>query len=168
MIETLDYVEVPVRAQALGLPTPTGLCLLPRNFESAEPDDQLVEESSAADVRALLREADIPYERLDSAEDPFPAVSEHAVEWLGPVLFLAGAELSKNPELLNVALGVIANYVTDWFKGVRGEKKVKLDVVVEVSPERTYKRVHYEGPVEGLNEFTDTVRAALPQAESDE
>jgi hypothetical protein len=66
--------------------------------------------------------------------------------------------LSQNPHVISVALGVVSNYLTDWFKGIPGSKKVRLDVVVEQTEGQTYKRIHYEGDPEGLNELARIVR----------
>jgi hypothetical protein len=55
--------------------------------------------------------------------------------------------------LLSIALNVIANYATDFFKGIPRRKKVVLDVIVEDKTGRRSKKIHYEGEAEGLKEI---------------
>ena len=50
----------------------------------------------------------------------------------------------------SIALNIISNYLTDWFKGAFGNNKVKLDIVIEATG---CKRIHYEGNVEGLKQI---------------
>jgi len=45
-----------------------------------------------------------------------------------------------------------------FFKGITGERKVRLDVVVEEEPDRKYRRIRYEGPPAGLQTIVDIVR----------
>lgn len=53
----------------------------------------------------------------------------------------------------------LSNYLIDFFKGVSGRKVVKVDFVVEVSGEGTYKRLSYEGDVEGIKDLFNTIQA---------
>ena len=69
--------------------------------------------------------------------------------------------LSQNPNAISVAIGVISNYLTDWFKGTVGDKRVRLDIVVEIEGSK-YKRVHYDGNVEGLRELPKILREVRP------
>jgi len=63
--------------------------------------------------------------------------------------------LSQNPHLLSLALNVIANYATDFFKGLPGRNKVVLDVVVEDKTQKRSKKIHYDGAIDGLKEINE-------------
>ena len=157
-IELFDFADVEERARTLGCQIPAGIALLPRNFEQAESKDDFLHESSAPTIRILFRSNGIEETPLEGEGERFPQISEKAFrEWLGPTLFCGAALLSQNPEIISVALGVISNYLTDWFKGIPGEKNAKLNIVVETR-KRTCKRIHYEGPVSGLQELPKIVR----------
>jgi hypothetical protein len=158
-IQEEDFVDVMQRAQELGCRVPTGLAILPRNFESAASKDQLLHESEAPTVRILWRRAGLEETPIEPEGERFPQISEKSFEeWVGPTIFASAALLSENPALVSVAFGVISNYLTDWFKGTPiGLRKVRLDVVIEAG-KREYKRLHYEGPVEGLQELAAVVR----------
>jgi len=55
-------------------------------------------------------------------------------------------------------LSVLSNYITDFFKGVPGQKTVKLDIVVERNGDMSCKKISYEGDVNGLILFVDVIR----------
>ena len=116
-IEITDYLDVGQRASELGLKAPEGLCILPRRFGSAKDVAELVHESSALDLKTLFREADLPVTVYQPDGTKIPYLQENDIVWVGPVLFVSYAALSENPHILSVALSVIANYVTDLFKG---------------------------------------------------
>ncbi len=157
-IQQFDFVDVGEKAKALDCNIPTGIALLPRNFESAESKDDLLHESSAPTVRVLFRNNGIIETPLEREGETFPQISEKAFEeWIGPTIFVTSALLSQNPHIISVALGVISNYLTDWFKGVPGGRDAKLDIVVEEG-KKSYRRIHYEGHVSGLKELVQIVR----------
>ena len=59
---------------------------------------------------------------------------------------------------MSVALNVIADYITNFFRGISGERVVKLSIIVEKTDKKTCKRISYDGPVEGLNDLLELVR----------
>ena len=78
---------------------------------------------------------------------------------MGPTIFISTSLLTQNPTLVNVALSVLANYVTDFFKGHLGEHTVSVNLVLESvtkhgeDEERSYKRVNLKGSVSDLNKL---------------
>lgn len=158
-IQQEDFVNVVQRARVLGCRVPTGLALLPRNFDSATSKDQLLHESEAPTVRILWRRARLEETPIEPEGERFPQISEKSFEeWVGPTIFASAALLSQNPAVVSVALGVISNYLTDWFKGTAMDRrKVRLDVVVETGKSQ-YSKLHYEGPVEGLQDLAAIAR----------
>lgn len=158
-IQMSEYIDVKERALELGCSAPTKLAILPRNFETAKSKDELVHESSAPTVRVLWRQAGISETRIEKEGDKFPYVKEMAFqEWLGPVIFVSTSLLSQNPHVIEVALGVISNYLTHWFRGIAGDKVARLDIVVEETKKKRYRRIRYEGNAEGLQTLPRIVR----------
>lgn len=151
-----EYPSVAERADALGVRRPTGLTMLPRNFATANAGDDLLAEATDSAVRTLWRQADLEEERLDSPEAPFPRLSEHHADWIGPTIFVSSALLSESSALVAVALGVITNYVTDLFKGVPGRHTASLKVVVE-RKNGDCVSVAYKGPATKIGEIMDAV-----------
>ena len=157
-IELYEYVDVKERALQLGCNVPTQLALLPRDFEVAKTKDELVHESSVPAIRVLWQQAGVIETRIEKEGSKPPTLSEKGIEgWIGPVIFVSASLTSQNPYAISVALGVISNYLTDWFKGVPfSERVVKLDIVKETK-DRQYMGIHYEGPPQGLEQLPDII-----------
>lgn len=159
MIQIKNFIDVKNKCKKLGCNLPTNLTILPRNFVSAESKDQLLNEGTATTVKVLLRNAGIKETPLEKTGEKINGIVEEGFDWIGPTLFLSSALLMQNQLLIDLALGVIANYLTDFFKGIPDEKKnVKLNVVIETKT-GNHKEVKYEGPVEGLKEVPKVVRS---------
>src|SRR5947209_370171 len=132
-IEITDYLDVEQRSSDLGLKAPEGACILPRRFASAKDAGELCHESSALDLKTLFREADLPITVYQPDGEKIPYLQENDITWVGPVLFFSYAAVSQNPHIISVALSVIANYVTDLFKGLPQPARVRLSVVIETT-----------------------------------
>ena len=145
VIQVTNYVNVKDRALELACNIPTGIALLPINFDSAKSNQDLIYESSASTVRALLREAGIKETKIENEGDKFLVKQEKSFDWIGPTLFIGASIVSNNPDLISITEGIISNYLTDYFKGFYGHRKVKLDIIIEKKKDREYKRVKYEG-----------------------
>ncbi|MCI0485918.1 MAG: hypothetical protein L0229_04880 [Blastocatellia bacterium] len=159
-IQITDYVNVAERAKELGCNVPTGIALLPRNFDTVASKDDLIHESSVADIRILWRQAELNETRIEKEGDKLPQAQEKSFEWVGPIIFVSALYFSQNPQGVSIALNIISNYLTGFFKGIPGNKKVRLDVVVEQTKSQKCLKVHYEGDVEGLAEVSKVIREA--------
>lgn len=148
-----EFIDVDGRAVALGLDVPTGLCFLPLNLADAPTADSFLYESEITTLRVLFRQAGITETRLEPSGARIPVLSQKGIDLVLPTLFVAGALLTENPELVNVALGVVANYVTDFFRGMGGEKRVRFSIVVKDKATGSYKRFKYDGDPAGVREF---------------
>jgi hypothetical protein len=160
-ITVSSYIDVARRAEELNLLIPKTLAVLPRNFKTAETAAELKDESSAVAVQQLWREAGLPVERFDSPDDPLPAVAEHSVNWIGPTIFIGAGLVSENSALIDIALGVIADYVHELFGRLPGKRRVKLEVVMEREGEAVSKRITYDGDADGLEALLPAVKEAL-------
>lgn len=149
------------RLQELGCIQPQGLALLPANLDTADSIGHLVQAPEAATVAKLVTQAGLPPSDLWTKEDRPPYIQHNAFEWVGPALFIPAALLAQNPACVSIAVGVIANYVTDFLRGVAGDKKVTLDIVVEPTEAGPCKRVRYEGPPEQLTVMSEIVASVL-------
>lgn len=162
-LEIHDYPSVSERAKALGLIPPTGLAILPENLTGAATASEFQFADGTATVRALFRGDGIDHQLLTvTGERPEHLVLKNA-SWYGPTLFIAAALVTENPQLVSMALSVIANYLTDFFKGTGRAATAKLQVVVEKGPNGTCKRLSYEGDISGIPELRDAVQAMLDE-----
>lgn len=160
-IEITDYLDVGQRASDLGLKAPEGACILPRGFAGAKDARELVHESSVLDLKILFREADLPITAYQPDGAKIPYLQENDITWVGPVLFFSAASISQNPHIVSVALSVIANYVTDLFKGLPPPARVKLSVVVETHTPKTTtvtKKIDFDGPPDKLSEINGLIK----------
>ena len=153
-----DYIQVDMRAAELGCRHPTNIAILPENFESVLECAQLVQRSEAATVRTLFRTNGLMFEEFLPASVRVPFIQNNGFEWVGPTLFISSALISNDPAAISNALNVLANYVTDFFKGTSGEKKVKLNIVVERHENHICKKITYEGSVDGLKQLSEIIK----------
>lgn len=158
-----DYPNVVERLDSLGCVYPEGLALLPTNFESASSIAEFRQVSEAATVKTLLRNASVPYSELfDKSKKP-PYVQNNSFEWVAPIIFVSAGLISENANYVSVALNVISTYATDFLKGISGSKSIKLEIVVEKTKSKTYKKITYQGDVEGLKTLPEIVREATSE-----
>lgn len=155
-----DYIDVRQRIAELDCDNPTGLALLPTNFDTALTVSDFRQVSESATVRTLFRTAKIPLDEIVNKDRRPPYVQNNAFEWVAPTLFVSVGILSENATYINVALGVIANYATDFFKGMNGDHEVRMDIVVERTKSKVCKKITYKGPPEGLKDLPEVIRAA--------
>lgn len=158
-IDEFDYINVADKASALGCNIPTELALLPRNFAEAGTKQELLHEDEATTVRQLWREAGIVETPLEARGEKFPEIAEKSFEWIGPTIFVGASLLSNNANLLSVALGVVSNYLTDFFRGQKGTGQIKIDIVFDTK-KNTCKKIIYRGGPEGLKDFAKVVKEA--------
>ena len=152
-----EYTDVTARAQELGCVAPTNIAILPRNFATATTRAELLHESNVTTVRTLLRKEGIALDTLEPPDERFRQAQENDFTWIGPTLLFTAAQLSQNPLLVSVSLGVIANYLTDFFRGISGRKRVTFDVVVEQTKSKKHVHVHFDGDIDGFKQLPDTV-----------
>jgi hypothetical protein len=156
-----DYARVDQRALELGCSLPGGLAVIPINFESAASRDELYTASHTTTVLKVFRENDVIVGSFFSNDDHPPYIVNKHFQWLGPTLFIPLALWSNNPDAVSLAIGVLGNCITDFFKGIPARLRgVKLDMVVETE-NGTYKKISYEGDVEGLKELQKIVKEMM-------
>ena len=158
--EITDHVDVGTRAAELGLRSPSGLAILPRNFDSAASPCEFLYEGSTPTVRLLWREAGVTETSLESEVGKPTCVGEKAATWIAPTVFVSATLLAGNPQLVSIAINVISNYLSDMFRGLPVGRDVRLDLVVEKASRRKCVRVRYEGKLEGLRDLPKVVREA--------
>lgn len=156
-----DNFDVQGRAQKLGLGVPSGLAFLPRNIETAGSYADLVHESSVQTVRSLFRQNRIEETVLDRPGHKVPTIQENDFSLLLPTLFVGFLVYTGNPHAVSLALNMIGNYATDFFKGIAGKKKVVFDLVLENKGGKGCKKIHYEGEPEGLKEISKIAKEAF-------
>lgn len=158
VVKVSDYIDVKEKAKEMGCNLPTFIAILPRNFETSKSKEELIHESTTPTVRVLWRQNGITETPLERPEEKFPFVAEHAFEWIGPTVFISSMLLTQNPYLVTIALNVISNYLTEWFRGIpRDARKAKLRIITETK-RGNYKKIEYEGPPDGLKDIPEIIK----------
>ena len=158
-VQITPYVDVRQRCAELDCNMPTGLALLPRNFDTVKWKESLVYGSHVSRVRSLWRQAGIVETPIERPGDDIWAVTEKEADWIVPTIMIGASLLSKNPYLVSIALSVIANYLTDLFKGSSTSRNARVNIVVErLNDAKTeYFCIQYEGGPEGIADLANIV-----------
>ena len=155
-----DYVDVEKRLGELGCRPALGLAMLPENFRSAGKIADFRQMSKASTVKKLFRAAGLELTDLVDRPQRPPYIHNNYADWVAPTLFLSSALWSQNPNAVSVALSIIANYLTDLFKGIQSPT-VKLEFVVEKTKSRKCMMVKYEGDVAGIASLESVLRKVV-------
>ena len=128
------------------------ILLLPDNWPYG--DHEPVYASTTDSIAKLFAQNGIRAEILDNIDGSTALRDNRSVVWVAPTLLITGLMLSQNPLAASLAISMIANYVTDIFKGLEDDPVVNVKVVESVSAEGTARRIFYQGPVSGLSELS--------------
>ncbi len=152
MIEVRDFVDVEDRSKALGLSLLGDVTFLPRHFADAGDADMLVSETDGLDLGKLLHDQGIDVGIAKRDGETLPLIVENDAFVHLPDLLITGLGSAS----VTVILGVVANYVYNRLVGMFSNPQVKFSIVTK-APDGGYKRISYEGPVEGLSQLKDAI-----------
>ena len=157
-IRITNYTTVRSRAEGFGFLAPQDLTVLPENFDTASSPSDFLFRPEAATLRTLFRNHSLDVGGLlpNGARPSY--ITNKSFEWTAPTLFVAASLWSDNASAVNIALGLIANYLTDFFKGIGGSHNVKLSFVVEKTVSKTCKKLSYEGDINGLLGLAEAIK----------
>lgn len=93
-------------------------------------------------------------------------VEQRSGEWFAPILFVSSAAMTQNPEMMAIALSVIANYVTDFFKS-NDSPNVQITVIHKETNTQKVTEIHYKGSLDGLNSLKESIEFIAKKGESD-
>lgn len=154
-----DYLSVADRMETLGCQMPGGLVILPDNFGTASMPDDFVYAATATTVRTLFRNHGIPCDGLTPPGQRPKYASYKNAEWVGPVFYISWSLLTESGAPWLATLEVMKDYLTGYFRGRPAPTIIKLTYIVETTPGRTYKKLDYEGNIEGMDKLPATLRA---------
>jgi hypothetical protein len=154
-----DYVAVRERLDELGWAFPSAMAILPANFDSKDVSAEALFPSEAATLKALFRNNNIPIVELLPPSERRRYIQNNSADWLAPALFISAALVIENPTMVSIALNVLSNYLSDFFKGMPGKAKtVKLRIIVEKTSDGSCSKVSYEGDLSGLDGVAQIVQ----------
>lgn len=130
-------------------PPSKGVVILPHNYLSDEKEEY--HSTSLSFYKYSKEKVEIAY-----LTEPELLVEQRSGEWFGPLLLFTSTALSQNTELVSITCGVIANYVTDFFKGQK-EPRVRLKVIHKETEISKLTEISYEGSLEGLDKLERSI-----------
>jgi hypothetical protein len=152
-----DYINLEQRLAELDCQYPASFCFLPENIQDAASAADFVFPDTVVTAKKLFRQHNIPEDVL--CQNDLAYRKRHSIDWYAPAIFISYTILSDNSALVSIGFNVLSNYITDYFKGTFGSKTVKIEIVVETSPKRKYKKIQYEGTEEGLKNLPEIIKS---------
>ena len=149
-MQVTEYVDVAKRAEELGFNVPTGLAILPSNFDTATSPDELIHEGTTPTIRSLLRQSGVVETRLEKEGTKLPQSAKKSAEWVSPIIFISQVMLTD--AALPITINIIYSYLYDLFKGRLG----KAQVAIRFASERTEKTKNGEEKISLLLTFKGT------------
>jgi hypothetical protein len=131
---------------------------LPNGYETAGSADAIEHAPDASTLRKLFAEAGVQVHQVELPSGRFPVVVQKSNDWIAPTLFVSSMLMSQNPYATQIALGVIASYISEHLQGFRPGQSVELSFIVETSKSRTCKKLTYQGPVSGIKDLPQIFR----------
>ncbi len=105
--------------------------------------------------------------KLDYFTEPELLVEQRSGEWFGPVLLFTSMALSENPELVSITCGVLANYVTDFFKGQK-KPTIRLKILHKETKTSKLTEINFEGDLDGLDKLEESILKVASKGSEDE
>lgn len=133
------------------------ILFVPDNWPSEEKE--YAYPSTVESVTKLLKQNKVPVDSLHPIDATTPLHDNRGLDWIAPTFLVSGLLLTQNPMVVSIVLGIVANYVTDLFKGLKNDPKVKLNIVQTAADGKRAQRIKYEGPVSGLPEVEKVLSA---------
>lgn len=152
-IVEMDYVSVSERAAEIGCPVPE-IAIMPENFPAARSHRELRVRRDAIALRAILENANFPLGSFCSAAEHATFGEEDFAHWEAS-LFVSAGLLKREPYAPAVALSIVRDHLAGYFTGEPG-RVARLSVVVE-KPDRTCRKLVYEGEIAGLRALAQSI-----------
>ncbi len=152
-VEVADYRNFGARMAQLGCEIPSGFAVIPANLETATARHDLKIRGEAVTVSKLLRSGGLPVSSFLPSGERLKSIHDKSFHWEAAI-FIAGSIITDNPSAISVALSVLANYLTDFFRGSKGAN-IRLSIVTKRTPTSVYKKLTYDGDATGLASLSD-------------
>lgn len=149
-IQIVDLELTDLQLESFGA-TRNKILIIPINWKKAEEPPHYA--SSTISALKVLRENSVPVASLDSIRSTTTFLDRRGLDWFAPTMFISGLLFSQDPMAINVALNVLANYVTDLFRGRSENPHIRLDIVYTSSKGKYSKEISYDGPASSLQDI---------------
>ena len=133
------------------------IVLLPNNWKQEQKETGPLYASTTTSTLKILKSKGIPAIILDQDKHNISLQDNRSIDWIAPTFLISSMLLSQNPEAVTIALGVISNYVTDIFKGLKHDPNVRFEIVFSKPGSSKAHQIHYVGPVSGISELNKVI-----------
>lgn len=137
-----------------------GIIILPYNYEADEK--YTYNSTSISFYKYAKSKLEIKY-----FTEPELLVDQRSGDWFAPILFISSAAISQNPELITIALSVVANYVTDFFKDST-KPNIRLKIIYKETKTSKLTEIYYEGGLEGLDQLKEPIKIIASEGKRDD
>ena len=137
-----------------------GIMILPYNYES--DNNHKYNSTSISFYKFAKDKIDIKY-----FSEPKLLVEQRSGDWFAPILLISSIDVFQSPELVAVICGVVANYVTDFFKG-KDKKDIRIKIIYKETETSKFTSIYYEGDLDGLSELETTINKIIHEGSPDE
>ncbi len=171
-IEVSDYIDVSSKLEELGCSQPEGMGILPERFDTCTSTEEFAQLSRTRAIVKLFEDSHIPVSIIKKEGQTLSRIHTASLEWftgVGPTILIPAALLAESPHIISLALNVLANYLTEIFKGAREENpdlgkgdiegNASLEIVVEKDGPRTYKKIKCSATPEILKELPKIIKS---------
>lgn len=152
-----NYNLILDRFNNLNCKIPETFAFLPENFNSAKIENDFIYPDSLSDLNKIFRVKQIPIIKLTTEIPKYR--SRKNADLIAPTLFIGFSLFSDNNILISIALNVLSDYITDFFKGTFKNRKVKLEIIVETKKRKEFSKISYDGDIEGLKDLEDIIKS---------
>ena len=128
-----------------------GIVIMPSNY--FVEDTETPKYSSTSISFKKYAEETLP---IDFLSEPEVLYERRSGDWFSPDLLITSAAIAANPHLVAIACSVIANHITEIFKGKK-EPTVKLRILYKKTGKTETRELTYEGDVQGLESVKEAI-----------
>lgn len=154
--EIKEYNELGNLFEKLNIQTDSLICFLPENLYETEDSKEFIYSESTTDLNKILKKEN---KKINYLTNDKPLLrSRKSADWFGPTILFGITVISQNSQLVDITISLLSSYLYDFFKGTGGTKKVKFDIVIGSKNKKSYKRISYEGSVEGVKELNEVIK----------
>jgi hypothetical protein len=151
-----NYNEIENKLDLLDSSSDNVFYFIPENINENINSSEYIYTETTTDIRKLFKSENIDIEYLTN--DRPLLRSRKSADWFGPTLFITFSLLSENSTMIGISLNLISSYLYDNFKGITGNKKVKFEIIIESKKKKEYKKINYEGSIEGIKELESLIK----------
>ncbi|MDL2275489.1 hypothetical protein LJC22_05145 [Desulfosarcina sp. OttesenSCG-928-G10] len=144
-----------------GTPDTGELLILPwYSAQENREQGKAVYPESTSTVLKLLRKNSIEVRLSEGDLSAVVFEDRHSIEWFGPIIFFSAAAIANNPEIITITLNIISNYLSDILFGDKVTKDEPIaNFHVVLQDKEGAKEIKYEGPVSGISDIENVIKA---------